>query len=184
MELVLSTNGLLAAGGSETYLLTVAGHLQRLGHGVTVQANELAPELVEEHPGLRFGPLPDRCDAVLVQDAICACQLAERYPGTPQVFVAHSTVHDVQLPPQVPGLCPAAVAMNDRVAARLRALAVAPRVARLRQPVDLDVFGPRVPPRARAARVLALGNTCRPSAGRCSTTPAGSRDSSSSCGAR
>jgi GT2 family glycosyltransferase len=166
VELVLSTNGLFATGGSETYLVTVAAHLQRLGHGVTVHANELAPAMAEEHPGLRFAVgddgLPGRCDAILVQDAICAYQLAERLPGTPQVFVAHSTVHDVQLPPQLPGVCAAAVALNERVAERLHAQAVPLPVVRLRQPVDLDVFGPRVPPRPRAERVLALGNNLEP----------------------
>jgi acetyltransferase-like isoleucine patch superfamily enzyme len=40
MEIVLATNGLIGIGGSETYLLTVAEHLQRLGHEVTVHATE------------------------------------------------------------------------------------------------------------------------------------------------
>jgi acetyltransferase-like isoleucine patch superfamily enzyme len=40
MEIVLATNGLVGIDGSETYLLTVAEHLQRLGHEVTVHAVE------------------------------------------------------------------------------------------------------------------------------------------------
>src|SRR5215208_8016791 len=40
MEIVLATNGLVGIGGSETYLLTVAEQLQRLGHEVTVHADE------------------------------------------------------------------------------------------------------------------------------------------------
>ena len=40
MEIVLATNGLVGIGGSETYLLTVAEQLQRLGHEVTVHATE------------------------------------------------------------------------------------------------------------------------------------------------
>lgn len=161
MELVLSTNG-LRVGGSESYLLTVAGHLQRLGHAVTVQANEVDPAVVERHPELRVVAgdrgLPERCDAVLVQDGICAYALAERYPVAPQVFVAHSTVHDLQLPPQLPNVCEIAVALNERVAARLRALSTKPEVVRLRQPIDLDVFAPQVPLRPASPRVLALGN--------------------------
>lgn len=159
---MLSTNGLQSLGGSETYALTVAEHMQRLGHDVTVHANEVAPAIINDRPGLRFAVreegLPRSCDGVIVQDAICSHMLAARYPEAPQVFVAHSTVHDVQLPPQLSDLCPVVVALNERTAARVRALAVPTKIVRLRQPIDLDVFAPLVGPRPRAQTVLALGN--------------------------
>jgi hypothetical protein len=43
MELILATMNFSAPGGSETYLLTVAAQLQRLGHDVTVYAQILGP---------------------------------------------------------------------------------------------------------------------------------------------
>ena len=51
LRLILSTNGLHAAGGSETYLLTVASHLQRLGHDVTLHANEVDADLAATSRG-------------------------------------------------------------------------------------------------------------------------------------
>ncbi len=162
MRIVLSTHSLQSRGGSETYLTTVAAHLQRLGHDVTLHANELGQAVVEEHPELRLAigehALPSECDAVVAQDAITSFSHAARYPSTPQLFVAHSTLHDHQLPPQLPGVCRSAVALNERVARRLRALGGDLDVVRLRQPVDLDIFAPLVPLRANAPRVLALGN--------------------------
>jgi len=162
MRLVLSTHSLRLRGGSQTYLTTVAAHLQRLGHDVTVYANEVGETVVEEHPELRLAigdhALPSECDAAIVQDAIVSYAHAARYPNAPQVFVAHSTLHDHQLPAQLPGICRSVVALNERVARRLRALGGDVEVVRLRQPVDLDVFAPLVPLRAHAPRVLALGN--------------------------
>jgi hypothetical protein len=52
----------------------------------------------------------------------------------------------------------AIVAMNDRVAARARALALECEVVRLRQPIDEGHFCDRGLPRERAAHVLLLGN--------------------------
>ena len=162
MRILLSTHSLRLRGGSQTYLTTVAAHLQRLGHDVTVHANEVGEAVVEEHPELRLAigdhALPSECDAVIVQDAITSFAHAARYPSAPQVFVAHSTLHDHQLPPQLPGICRSAVALNERVAKRLHALGGGVDVVRLRQPIDLDVFAPLVPLRAQAPRVLALGN--------------------------
>ena len=44
MQLVLSTYSLAALGGSETYLLTLAGELERLGHDVSLHAKELGED--------------------------------------------------------------------------------------------------------------------------------------------
>ncbi len=40
MRIVLGTHSFRGIGGSETYLLTAAEHLQRLGHDVTIHAVE------------------------------------------------------------------------------------------------------------------------------------------------
>ena len=138
----------------------MASHLQRLGHDVTLHANEVDAGLAASLAWVKIADglheLPAEADGILVQDAICALQLAERLPGVPQLFLAHSTVHDVQLPPQVAGVCAAAVAFNERVAGRLRAQALPLPLHRLTQPVDLDVFAPRVAVRERALKVLVV----------------------------
>ena len=128
MRLVLSTNRLNERAGSETYLLTIAASLERLGHDVWLHSIDDADDstLAAKH-GLRYTPagrgLPDPVDAIVVQDGVVAYTLAERYPGVPQLFVAHSAVHDLQLPPQLPDAVSGVVALNDRVAERMRGLA-------------------------------------------------------------
>ena len=166
MELVLSAQQFASIGGSETYLLTLAEELQRLGHGVRIHAlsvGEMGQEA--ERRGVTVvrseAELPERCDAVLAQSSATAHLLAARYPDAPQVFVSHGIVFDTMLPPQLPGLVSAVVAMNERVAARVRAAAAGYEVVRLRQPVDLQRFTPRAPARAAPRVVLMLGNHLR-----------------------
>jgi glycosyl transferase family 2 len=166
MELVLSAHHFASIGGAETYLLTVAEHLQRLGHGVTVHALELG-EMAEEAEGRGIqvarseSALPERCDAIVSQSAATSPLLAARYRDVPQVFVSHGTGYDFMLPPQLPNLVSKVVALNDRVAARMRAGAAPYEVVRLRQPIDLDRFNPRAPTRTTPRVVLLLGNYMR-----------------------
>jgi len=159
MRLVLGTNH-LGLGGSESYLLTVAEQLDRLGHEPIVYRPEPGKgDAVAAERGIAVAGgdrLPDDCDAALAQDSGASLWLADRYPAAPQLFVAHSESLDLQSPPQLPGIVGAAVALNDRVAARLRSFAVAPPVVRLRQPIDTERFvpGESLPPVASRALVL------------------------------
>ena len=160
MELVLSTFT-LGIGGSESYLLTVAEQLQRLGHQVTIHAMEVDDRAVAATGrGIRVARrprhLPARCDALLVQDAVVSLFHARRYPYAPQVFVCHSDHFDSQLPPQVPGLAQALIVLSERVADRVRALALDQEVVRLTQPVDLARFAPRELVGDHPRRVLVL----------------------------
>jgi hypothetical protein len=163
VQIVVAAEALGAVGGAETYALTVAEHLQRLGHQVWLSGLELgAAAVLASEAGLRVvGPAettPGRPDAVLSQDAVAALAVAESYPGVPQAFVAHSDVYDKFLPPQVPGVVSAVVAMYDRVERRVRALAVPTEVVRLTQPVDIDRFRPLRSLPERPATALALGH--------------------------
>ena len=161
MRLVLATNH-LGLGGSESYLLTVAEQLQRLGHDVHLfslevgrgaeVARERGIELVSE------AALPAECDAALVQDGAVSYHLAAHYPMVPQLFVAHSEIFDLQAPPQLPDIVGAVVAMNERVAARLAAFPAAVEIVRLTQPIDTDHFTPPGPPLPLAKRALLLSN--------------------------
>jgi hypothetical protein len=162
MKLVLATNH-LGLGGSESYLLTVAEQLDRLGHeavvytpepegGVAV-ARERSIAVIDE------AGLDEEYDAALVQDAGVCFQIAECCPRLPQLFVAHSAKFDLQAPPQLDGIAGVIVAMNDRVAQRMRSYAVGVEVVRLRQPIDTERFAPRgaLPEVPRSA--LLLSNT-------------------------
>jgi hypothetical protein len=161
MRLLLSTNT-LGLGGSESYLVTLGEALDRLGHRVTLHAHVLGAmaepargrglEVVEDTG------LPAEIDAAIVQDAAVSFDLARRYPRAPQLFVAHSTIFDLQSPPQLAGLVAAAVALNERVAARLRALAADLPVVRLRQPIDVQRFVAGRPLRNPPWRALAVSN--------------------------
>src|SRR3954454_1963848 len=103
MDVVLANEWLEVPGGTETYSITVADHLQRLGHEVWLYCNRagrVAEQAREE--GVRVvasgRELPEACDVVISQDQVLAADLAARYPGTPQAFVAHSEMA-AQLPP-------------------------------------------------------------------------------------
>ena len=163
MEIALATNGLVGIGGSETYLLTVAEHLRRLGHGVVVHAEEggAMSELMEAR-GLRVEigerGLPETCDAILVQDATMAYALADRWPEAPQVFRAPSALYDFQSPPQLPGVVAAVVVCSDRMARHVEAMAGEREIVRLRQPIDIKRLCPRGEIRERPRRALLLGN--------------------------
>jgi hypothetical protein len=163
MQLIVATQALSATGGSESYATTVADHLQRLGHDVHMFALErgLAADLAADL-GLRVtgsaADLPPAPDAIISQDGIVAYRLAATHPRTPQVFVAHSDVFDLQLPPALPGVVELIVALYDRVERRVRACAIGADVLRLGQPVDIERFKPTSPPRDRPAVALALGN--------------------------
>jgi hypothetical protein len=163
LRFVLATNHFDGIGGSETYLLTVAEQLMRLGHGVTIYAVHLGKmaELARER-GVEVAPeeddLPAKCDVVLSQDGGVAYDLAARWPRTPQVFVCHSTLFDLQMPPLVPGVVGAVVVLSERVERRVQALDPPFHIARLRQPIDTERLVPRSTPRERPLRALLLGN--------------------------
>jgi hypothetical protein len=164
MQIVAAAYSLAGAGGSETYLVTVADHLQRLGHDVWLHSPELGASTDAARAlGLRVAAapheLPPAPDVLLVQDAAIACELAASHPLTPQVFVAHSDVFDLQLPPQLPGLVAAVVVLYDRVERRIRALAEpVGDIVRLSQPIDVERFKPSRPLRSRPRVAMTLGN--------------------------
>ncbi|MEX2106797.1 MAG: hypothetical protein WD810_07850 [Solirubrobacterales bacterium] len=162
MKLVLGTNH-LGLGGSESYLITVAEQLDRLGHEVVLYASETGEGVaVALERGLTLvdeAELPEDCDAALVQDGAVSYQLAELLPSLPQLFVAHSESFDLQAPPQLEGIVGAIVALNDRVAARLRSYALEVDVVRLHQPIDTERFMPRSALPRVARRALLFSNT-------------------------
>ncbi len=150
-------------GGTETYVLTVAEQLQRLGHQVRIHAQRLGDMAMLAHDrGVDVVGDPDALgsapDVVLAQDAAMAYDLADRYPGVPQVFVNHSAMFDPQLPPLVPGVVDAVVVMSERFQARLKALDADLRIVRLRQPIDTERLVPRRAPAGTPRRALLLGN--------------------------
>lgn len=162
MRLVLATDLLDGPGGSETYLVTVAEHLVRLGHQVLVHARRFGPmadrarELgadVATESGL-----PEECDGVLVQDVGMAYSLAARWPTLPQVIVVHSALFDVQLPPLLPVAGSVAVVLNERVRRRVEAMPLALDVVRLTQPIDTLRFTPQGQVADAPRRALLLGN--------------------------
>lgn len=163
MELVLAAPHLDGPGGVQTYLLTVAPQLERLGHEVTLYAPRqgLTAELARER-GLRVADteheLPGACDGVLAQDGASALALADRYPDAVRGIVVHGAEFDLHLPPGLPGTVAFAVALNDAAARRVRALAQPSPLTRLRQPIDAARFSAVGAVRERPRRALLLGN--------------------------
>jgi hypothetical protein len=163
LRIVFATYALNGPGGSESYCLTVAHELQRLGHEVTLVAEELgAVAELAQRRGLRVarGPseLPSECDVALVQDAIVTGAVLDRFPRIRVVHVAHSDLFDHQLPTMVRGVVDAVIVLSDRVAERVRALALDAPVVRLRQPIDTRRFASTTPLPQQPRRALLLGN--------------------------
>ena len=161
MRLVLATNH-LGLGGSESYLLTVAEQLDRLGHEVAVFTPEPGDGVeVARARGIEVvgeSGLGSELDGALVQDGGVSHQIADLCPAIPQLFVAHSSKFDLQAPPQLDGAVGAVVVLNDRVARRMRSFDAEVEVVRLRQPIDTERFNPPAPLPERPRRVLLLSN--------------------------
>jgi hypothetical protein len=152
-------------GGAASYALVLAQHLQRIGHEVAI----VTPDAGETAQHARRSGVtvtsparaPASPAAIVASDAMISLELAARFREVPQLFVAHGAEIDNAMPAQLPGVVSTAVAMNDRVERRLRALGTPLQVVRLRQPVDRQRFRVRRMPSARARRVLLLGNYLR-----------------------
>jgi len=163
VRILLATHQLSWIGGADTYTVTVAEHLQRLGHDVTVFAAELG-EMTEvaRASGIVVTAderdLPEEPEVVYAQDSYVALLLADRFSSTPQAMAIHADEYDLWLPPQLPEVTTVVVALHDRVAKRAQAAAVVPEIVRLRQPVDTERFSPRGPLRDPPRRALLLGN--------------------------
>ena len=188
LRVVIGLESLTGAGGTESYAMTVARELQRLGHEPILSAAELGPMADHvERDGIplarREAELPGGCDAVLANDAIAGATLAARYPQARLVHVAHSDLHDHQLPVLADGVVDAVVVMSDRIRQRVAALALDAPIVRLRQPIDTERFalgGPLAErPRRRADPGLHLHRRRR--AGRAGWRPPAP---SATCGPR
>jgi hypothetical protein len=160
---VLVTLARFLLGGTETYTVTVAEHLERLGHRVSVHAAEASPqgrELASSRGvALSIGEPPelDGIDAVLAQDAASAYQLAGMRPGVRQVFAIHGFAA-FEHPPSLLQPPSPVVVLNDRVGRHVAALASQPAIVRMPQPIDIERFRPRGASRPRPRRVLMLSN--------------------------
>ena len=170
MRFVLATQPWPVFGGSETYMLTVAQTLNRLGHEVDLYA-PAGGEVWERarERGIRVITGPDRLPpdprAVITGDAETCADMARCYPDAVRLYVAHAAAWGPQLPPQVVGALHAVVCMNDSTERLARSLATSTEVVRLRQPVDLDRFKERGEPPAELRRVLLLGSRWNPAGG-------------------
>jgi hypothetical protein len=163
MRLICATHDLVGPGGTETYLLTVATTLERLGHDVHLYArNQGRMAEVARESGLRVAAtldaLPEACDGVISNFGDVAYDLVARYPGVAQLYVCHSVIFSVQWPPQAADEIQRVVVMNDSVGDVVGATANAPEIVRLRQPVDTQRFFPRTALPVQPRRLLLFGN--------------------------
>jgi hypothetical protein len=162
MRIILSFESFAGFGGTESYTLTVALELERLGHDVSVYAPErgIMAEFARSQGVRVLGhlELPGSCDLLICSDAVTCHELAGRYPGAARIFVAHSVDYALQAPPPLHDRCHAIVVLNDRVRRAVQARGWHAPLVRLRQPIDLARFWDAGPPRRRPRNVLVLTN--------------------------
>jgi uncharacterized small protein (DUF1192 family) len=162
MRILLSFESLAGFGGTETYTVTVARELGRLGHDAAIYSPNLgamanfARELGVQVIG--GAQLPKSCDLIIASDVATCHELAGRHPDAPVVFVAHSAQHMLQAPPQLSDRCQAVVVLNDRVRRAVEARAWHAPILRLRQPIDLQRFQVRGPGQSAARAALVSTN--------------------------
>jgi hypothetical protein len=162
VRFVIAQRRLATPGGSETFVLTIAEHIARLGHMVVVYALDLgmAAELARSraiHVVDNIAQLPDEMDATMALDRVMAIDLAHRYPRARRLYVMHNA-DEPWLPPPASEIVVATVAPNERLATLAHGCVGAGKVLRIRQPIDLRRFSPRGWARAQPSRVLLLGN--------------------------
>lgn len=163
MRIVIAQRDLAQLGGSQTFVLTIAEHLARLGHNVTVYALELglAAELGRARAIEIVGAagLPDGAvEATISLDSAMAIDMARRYPSAVRLYAMHHS-DEVWRPPAAPGIVAATVAPNERLMTVARGCAGAGEVVRIKQPIDLSRFTPRgCWPRETPRRILLIGN--------------------------
>jgi hypothetical protein len=162
MRALLSLENFDGTGGTETYALTVAQQLDRLGHEVWIYTPNagLMAEFARGR-GVRVvgrAQLPRDCDVVFAQDAATCHELADTYRQAPLVFVAHSRDHALQDPPPLADVCDAVVVFNERVRSWIEARSAHPPLKRLRQPIDTWRFAVPRPARGQPSRVLVSSN--------------------------
>src|SRR5947209_2272347 len=114
MRFVIAQRRLATPGGSETFVLTLAEHIAKLGHEVVVHALELglAATLAEQrsiHVVRHETQLPEWADATLALDRVMAIDLARRYPGATRLYAMHNA-DEIWLPPPEPGVVAATLA--------------------------------------------------------------------------
>jgi hypothetical protein len=170
MRFIIAQRRLASPGGSETFVLTVAEHLSKLGHDVSIWSLELglAAKIAQERVIGIIGDereLPAEADASIALDQAMAIELARRYPSAARLYAMHTIVH-TWFPPPEPGIVAATLAPNDRFELCARACVGSGTVMRIRQPIDLVRFAPRGSARERPSRILVVSNYLQFSAGR------------------
>ena len=159
---MIAQRNLATPGGSETFVLTIAEHLARLGHEVAIQARwlGLAAKLAHERAinvTDNAANLPGEADATISLDRVMAIELALRYPTATRLYAMHNS-EEPWLPPPMAGVVAATIAPNDRLALLASGCTGAGEVVRMTQPVDLRRFSPRGWARDRPIHILLIGN--------------------------
>jgi hypothetical protein len=163
MRIVIAIRDLAGLGGAQTFVLTIAEQLARLGHIVSIYAVQVgfAADVAKSRAieVLRTADLPrEGVDATISLDKAMAIDLALLYPEATRLYAMHNS-SDAWLPPPAPGIVAATVAPNDRLAALASSCTGAGEIVRIQQPIDLSRFTPRgCWPRTEPTRVLLIGN--------------------------
>jgi len=162
MRILLSFESLVGFAGTESYAVTVAHELIRLGHDAAIYAPnrgasaEAASEL--GIPVLSGSQLPRCCDLVIASDAATFHDLVGRGLDAVVVLVVHSADFMLQAPPQLSHRCDAIVVLNDRIRRAVEARAWHAPIVRLNQPIDLFRHRARGPARPTARTALVATN--------------------------
>jgi hypothetical protein len=162
VRVLLSFENFAWFGGTQSYTLTVATELQRLGHEVAIYSPDHGAMADFAHRQgvdvISRRELPANSDLLVCSDAATCHELAPRYGDAVRLFVVHSVDFMLQAPPQLRDRCQALVVLNDRVRRAVEARAWHAPVVRLRQPIDLRRFAGIARTESNSRTALVLSN--------------------------
>lgn len=170
MRILIANHSLARPAGSETYVVTLARALRRLGHEVV----GFSPRLGQVAEQLRREGIPTVVDAreagavdVIHSSHLDSTHLAlAAMPLTPVVFVQHGvgTREVLERPPQPRGSIEKWVAVSERVAEAMawRDGLLRDQIHVVPNPVDLERFAPLYPIRTPPRTALFLSNLQTP----------------------
>ena len=106
MKILLTNHHIISYSGTETFLITIAKQLEKLGHNIYIYSKYFKHDLVEDITlsGIKFSDNLDHIksinfDIIHVHHKINAYEIRQAFPKTPIVYLSHGILPFLEQPP-------------------------------------------------------------------------------------